>query len=326
MYIALILFAFVFFTLLLLIGYTTIFGRKLQLSRRLRILTSDSDAEILEAVEAPVAPGSIKGKRNVNLVGLLGKFLPMERYLEGKKQLIVSAKLLLKPEELVGVSVIAAVLALIVGQLFFGNLLIAVVLAIIAFKVPTGYVKSLKTKRIRKLAEQLPEALNILSNGLRAGLSFIQAVSVVAKEMDAPLADDFNKILRDNMLGKDLEETLSEFAEKAENENVDILVTAILIQRQVGGNLSEILDNISETIRDRIKLMGDVRSMTAQSKISALIIGCIPVGIVVVINLINHEFMKPLFTTLIGNVLLGAAILMQLIGIFLIVQMLKIKV
>ena len=121
-------------------------------------------------------------------------------------------------------------------------------------------------------------------------------------------------------------EALKDFAERTADDDVEILVTAVLIQRQVGGNLSEILDTISNTIRERVKLKGDIRTMTAQSKLSALIVGAIPFFIVFILYAMNRDFMMPLFTTLLGNILLGIALVMQAIGIFILVKLLDLKV
>jgi tight adherence protein B len=165
-----------------------------------------------------------------------------------------------------------------------------------------------------------------LANGLRAGLSFNQAMMIAGKEMDNPIAEDLNRVVHENVLGKEMEEALKDFAERTADDDVEILVTAILIQRQVGGNLSEILDIISNTIRERVKLKGDIRTMTAQAKLSAVIIGLIPPVIVGILYLLNREFMMPLFTTLAGNLMLGFAVLMQAIGIFVLVKILDLKV
>lgn len=182
-----------------------------------------------------------------------------------------------------------------------------------------------KTSRGKKMNNQLPEALAILSNGLRAGLSFTQSMLIAGKEMEDPIAYEFNKIVRDNSLGKPIDEALSDFSKKTDDEDIDIFITAILIQRQVGGNLSEILDVIASTIRDRIKLRGDIKTITSQSKMSAVVVGSIPLVIAIVLNAINPEFIQPLFTTFIGNIMIGIVLFMQVIGILALVKIIKVK-
>lgn len=322
MYSVLILFVFLFIISLSLTIYILSNFNKLEARRRLRTLAGQE--KTYEAKE-----GTAKQKRGggkSSLIRLIGKLMPLEKYLEDKKQLIIKARLLIKPEEFLSISIIAACTALMLMHLIFSNVLLDLVAMLAGFQVPLIYIRRIKKKRSNKLGDQLPDALNIISNGLRAGLSFVQAIMIAGKEMDAPIADDFKKIIRDNLLGKELEDSLTEFAEKEDNENVEMLVSAILIQRQVGGNLSEILDNISTTIRDRIKLRGDIKTMTAQSKMSAGIIAAIPAMIILALNVLNKGFMEPLFTTFIGNIILGIAIAMQVTGILVIIKLLNVKV
>ncbi|MDD2371733.1 MAG: type II secretion system F family protein [Firmicutes bacterium] len=273
------------------------------------------------------------GKKNekVTFVGIIGNIVPLDKYFEKKKILLSRARLLIKPEELLGICIIIGlILGIILYLLFDGFILVKIIVFIfgflIGFQIPIMYVKNVKKSRAKKLNNQLPVALSVLANGLRAGLSFNQSMVIAAKEMEPPISDDFNKVVHDNVLGKDMEEALKDFAERTDDEDVEILVTAVLIQRQVGGNLSEILDTISNTIRERVKLKGDIRTMTAQAKLSALVVGGIPFFIVIILYLLNKDFMMPLFTTLIGNVLLGIALLMQAIGIFILVKLLDLKV
>lgn len=322
MYSVLILFVFLFIISLSLTIYILSNYSKLEAGRRLRTLAGQE--KTYEAKE-----GAAKQKRGggkSSLIRLIGKLMPLDKYLEDKKQLIIKARLLIKPEEFLSISIIAACTALMLMHLIFSNVLLDLVAMLAGFQVPLIYIRRIKKKRSNKLGDQLPDALNIISNGLRAGLSFVQAIMIAGKEMDAPIADDFKKIIRDNLLGKELEDSLTEFAEKEDNENVEMLVSAILIQRQVGGNLSEILDNISTTIRDRIKLRGDIKTMTAQSKMSAGIIAAIPAMIILALNVLNKGFMEPLFTTFIGNIILGIAIAMQVTGILVIIKLLNVKV
>lgn len=322
MYSVLILFVFLFIISLSLTIYILSNFNKLEARRRLRTLAGQEKTY-------EVKEGAAKQKRGggkSSLIRLIGKLMPLDKYLEDKKQLIIKARLLIKPEEFLSISIIAACTALMLMHLIFSNVLLDLVAMLAGFQIPLIYIRRIKKKRSNKLGDQLPDALNIISNGLRAGLSFVQAIMIAGKEMDAPIADDFKKIIRDNLLGKELEDSLTEFAEKEDNENVEMLVSAILIQRQVGGNLSEILDNISTTIRDRIKLRGDIKTMTAQSKMSAGIIAAIPAMIILALNVLNKGFMEPLFTTFIGNIILGIAIAMQVTGILVIIKLLNVKV
>lgn len=311
-----------FISLLFIAIYLLVFESKVKLKDRLERYTSNSVKAEYKESEVKIS----SRKEKLTFIGLLGRVLPLEKYFQKKKVLLTQARLLIKPEEFFGICVIVGVVIGLVFFLIFENIIFAVIGFILGFKIPAMYVKNIKKNRAKKLNNQLPEALSILANGLRAGLSFNQAMMIAGKEMENPIAEDLNRVVHENVLGKEMEEALKDFAERTADDDVEILVTAILIQRQVGGNLSEILDIISNTIRERVKLKGDIRTMTAQAKLSAIIIGLIPPIIVGILYLLNREFMMPLFTTLAGNFMLGFAVLMQTIGIFILVKILDLKV
>lgn len=311
-----------FISLLFIAIYLLVFESKVKLKDRLEIYTSNNVRS--EYKETDVK--SNRKKEKITVLGILGRVLPLEKYFQKKKILLTQARLLIKPEEFFGICVIVGIFLGLVFFLIFANIILGILGFILGFKIPAMYVKNIKKTRAKKLNNQLPEALSVLANGLRAGLSFNQAMMIAGKEMENPIAEDLNRVVHENVLGKEMEEALKDFAERTADEDVEILVTAILIQRQVGGNLSEILDIISNTIRERVKLKGDIRTMTAQAKLSAVIIGLIPPIIVGILYLLNRDFMMPLFTTLAGNFMLGFAVMMQTIGIFILIKILDLKV
>lgn len=312
----------IFISLLFIAIYLLFFESKVKLKERLETYTTNSVKSEYKETEVKVS----SKKEKITFLGILGKVLPLERYFQKKKILLTQARLLIKPEEFFGICMIVAFILSLIFFVLFGNIIFGVLGFIIGFKIPAIYVKNIKKTRAKKLNNQLPEALSILANGLRAGLSFNQAMMIAGKEMENPIAEDLNRVVHENVLGKEMEEALKDFAERTADDDVEILVTAILIQRQVGGNLSEILDIISNTIRERVKLKGDIRTMTAQAKLSAVIIGMIPPIIVGILYLLNRDFMMPLFTTLVGNFMIGFAVIMQSIGIFILVKILDLKV
>ncbi|KAF0091263.1 MAG: tight adherence protein B [Fusobacteria bacterium] len=312
----------IFVSLLFILIYLLFFEKKVKIRNRLETYTSNIVKS--EYKEVDVKIGSKKEK--FTILGLIGKILPLENYFQKKKVLLTQARLLIKPEEFFGICLIVGFIFTLIFFLLFDHFIFAIIGFVIGFKIPGIYVKSIKKSRAKKLNNQLPEALSIIANGLRAGLSFNQALMIAGKEMDAPIAEDFNRIVHENVLGKEMEEALKDFAERTADDDVEILVTAVLIQRQVGGNLSEILDTISNTIRERVKLKGDISTMTAQAKLSAVIIGLIPPIIFAILYALNKEFMLPLFTTLLGNIMIIAAVTMQAIGVFILVKMLDLKV
>lgn len=312
----------VFISLLFILIYLLVFEKKVKLKNRLEIYTSNSIKSEYKEVEVKTG----NKKENITIIGIIGKVLPLESYFKKKKILLTQAKLLIKPEEFFGICLLVGSISGLLMFLTLNNILVVIIGFVLGFKIPDMYVKNIRKSRAKKLNSQLPEALSILANGLRAGLSFNQAIMIAGKEMDAPIAEDLNRIVHENVLGKEMEEALKDFAERTADDDVEILVTAVLIQRQVGGNLSEILDTISNTIRERVKLKGDIRTMTAQAKLSAFIIGLIPPIITLILYTLNKEFMLPLFTTLAGNFMIVVAVTLQGIGIFILVKILDLKV
>jgi tight adherence protein B len=161
---------------------------------------------------------------------------------------------------------------------------------------------------------------------LRAGFSFNQAMSIAVRDMFPPISDEFARVLRENSLGKSLDDSLRNLIERNEDEDLNMVVTALLIQRQVGGNLSEILDTISNTIRERVRIKGEVKTLTAQGRISALVIGFLPTGLALILTIINPEYILTLFQYSLGIMMVVAGVIMQLIGIYAIFKLVDIKV
>ena len=312
----------VFMTVLLLVVgiYLLLFGKASQIKNRMeRIRTSDVERYADERNQNMDTPRNELFLTKLSEIGFIGKIY------EKNKDTLTKAHLPLKPEELFGISLL---LSGIIGVLLFLLKLPMIVLlpvVIFVYIIPSLFVKIIKVNRGKRLNSQLPEALAILSNGLRAGLSFSQSMLIAGKEMEEPIAFEFSKIVRDNSLGKPIDEALSDFSKRTDDEDVDIFVTAILIQRQVGGNLSEILDVIGNTVRDRINLRGDIKTITAQSKMSAFVVGSIPLVLVLILNVLNPEFIVPLFNTFLGNIMIGIVLVMQIMGILFLIKIIKVK-
>lgn len=306
---------------LLLVGiYLLFFGKSAQIKQRLeKIQTPDEEKLSEEHTLNQTVPRNELFLARLSRIGFIG------RIYEKNKDTLSKAHLPIKPEELFGISVLLSGTVGLLLYLFKVPLFLVLLIMLILYMIPGLYVRMKKNSRGKKLNNQLPEALSILSNGLRAGLSFSQSMLVAGKEMEDPIAYEFNKIVRDNSLGKPIDEALTDFSKRTDDEDIDIFVTAILIQRQVGGNLSEILDVLANTIRDRIKLRGDIKTITAQSKMSAIVVGSIPFVLALILNLINPEFMLPLFNTLIGNILIGVVLTMQTIGVVILMKIIKVK-
>jgi tight adherence protein B len=154
----------------------------------------------------------------------------------------------------------------------------------------------------------------------------MQAVEVASRELPQPICLEFKQLLKEVNLGVNAEQALESLTERVQSEDMKLVIMAVLIQRQIGGNLSEILDNISDTIRSRIKLKGEISVLTAQGKISGFIISMLPIALGFAIFAVNPTYIVVLFTEPIGMAMLGASVIMQLIGIFIIRKIIKIEV
>lgn len=194
------------------------------------------------------------------------------------------------------------------------------------FVGPRIFVKRTKLKRVQKFNSQIGDSLVVMSNSLRAGFSFLQAMEMVAREMPAPISDEFTRALREMNLGTPTEEALHNLNKRIESEDLDLVITAVLIQRQVGGNLAEILDGISHTIRERIRIKGEIKTLTAQGRISGIIVGALPVVIGLVLAVINPAYIGNLFTDPVGWGMLTAGAISQTVGVALIKKTVDIKV
>lgn len=215
----------------------------------------------------------------------------------------------------------AGLLVFVITRDFISSLIVM----IIGLAVPYFLLRSATAKRLAKFDNQISGALIIMANSMRAGFSFMQALEMVGKEMGDPISSEVRRVLREMHLGVSTEDALNNMAKRVGSEDFDMVVTAILIQRQVGGNLAEVLGNISSTIRSRIQLAGEVRVLTAQGKMSGLIIGLLPVFVAMMFYFINKEYMIMLFTDPRGIMMLGVGIVLEIVGLLIIRKVIDIS-
>lgn len=248
------------------------------------------------------------------------------RYLQNIEKRITRAHVMMKPLEFVIISLGAALFFFVLAYILTGQLLLASAIGISGYFLPTLFLARTCSKRAKKLSDQLPEFITILSNSLRAGLGLNQAINSASGEMEDPIRWEFHKLIRDNSLGKPMEEAFNDLVKRTNDKDIELLSNAVIIQRQIGGNLSEILDLIAKTIRDRITLKGEVKALTAQSRMSAAIISLLPIGVALAIATINPGYLDPLITEPLGRILLGGIVFMMLLGMFLLNKISKLEV
>lgn len=167
---------------------------------------------------------------------------------------------------------------------------------IVGFFIPRFYVKRQQTVRLNKFNDQLSDMLNLMVNGLRAGYSTMQALEAVSRELPNPISDEFHRVVQEMQIGITMEKALDNLLRRIPSEDLDFVVTAINVQREVGGNLSEILDTISFTIRERVRIKGEIRVMTAQVRTSGIVLSLIPVFLAVALWFVSPEYISTFFT------------------------------
>ncbi|WP_177918858.1 type II secretion system F family protein [uncultured Eubacterium sp.] len=222
-----------------------------------------------------------------------------------------SADIKMRPEEFMLiwllVSVLPGLVILLISPNFVG---IALVAMLVGAVIPYIIIRSKKKKRVKMFDVQLSDALMIACSSLRSGLSFTQAMEAIAKDMDDPIASEFNIVLNEMTMGMPMDEALERLNARIDSQYLPLMVSSVLIQRQTGGNLSSILEGIANSIKEKMKLKQELKASTASGKMTGLMVGSMPVVLSLLLLVINREFMLPLFTTDIGHYfLLGAAVL-----------------
>ena len=218
-----------------------------------------------------------------------------------------SADIKMRPEEFLIVWILLAFLPAALVMVFTRNIIFMLILMIAGAVIPVVYVKSKQKKRVKQFEEQLCDALMICCSCLRSGLSFNQAMETIAKDMDAPISTEFATVVKEVNMGYSMDESLENLGDRIKSKYVDLMVSAVLVQRQTGGNLSKILGNISDTIRERMKLKRQLKTSVSSGKMSGIIVGMMPVAILGMFTIINYDFVKVLYTEPRGYALLGAA-------------------
>ena len=238
---------------------------------------------------------------------------------------LILADIMLKPEEFCLIWLILTFAPSGLAALFQLGMMPSVTLAVVGAALPIIYVKIKKGKRIKAFEAQLGDTLIMMCNGLRSGFSFQQAMENVANDMPAPIGMEFGRVCNEIRYGATMEEALNNMADRVKSPDLMLVVSAVLIQRTTGGNLSEILSTISNTIRERIKIKGEINSITAQGRMSGLIIGSLPICIAAILMVVNPEYMTTFFTTTAGNIMLIVSVVMEILGFFAIRKVVSIE-
>jgi tight adherence protein B len=221
---------------------------------------------------------------------------------------------------------VSALLLAAVAALAGGNLLFGWLGALVGFFIPYAYASHMRSKRFQKFEEKFPEAIDTLARAVRAGHAFTTAVEMIANEVAEPVAGEFRQLFEEQKFGLPVRDALMNLTQRIPLVDVKFFVTAVMLQRETGGNLAEILDNLSYVIRERFKILRQVRVHTAQGRLTMVLLMALPPTIVVVMQFLNPGFIHPLFADPIGHALIVGGIALQTMGYFVIRKIIRIRV
>ncbi|MGD9519155.1 MAG: type II secretion system F family protein [Armatimonadota bacterium] len=239
---------------------------------------------------------------------------------------ILRAGLLLKPSELVAFGALSLLVGSALGLVLTKQIPLGLLVGMGCGLLPWVVVKLRQAKRRRDLASQLPDAIDILSAALRTGFSLLRGVQTVAGQMQPPISDEFRRLAAEVQMGMGTSEALDNLVDRTQCYDLELVVAAIQIWSEVGGNLSEVLDNIAETVRERLRLQGEINAATAEVRLSAGILFAMPICIALAVNVLNPGYLEPLFTTPVGLTLALTAGLLMSLGALLIRKMLDVDI
>ncbi|MGM0501119.1 MAG: type II secretion system F family protein [Bacillota bacterium] len=309
--------------------YSLLTSEQNKINSRLDKYLDKSDNDALERIYEAEEENDKESKEEQNkgkLMTKLNQFFTSFSVTNKLDQELNKSSLPFKASEFIILILLMQLLLALIAFLLTNNIAVTVMIIVVGLIIPYFYLKYSQQQRLEKFNDQINDSLTIISNSLKAGYSFFQALEMVTREMNPPISEEFTRVLKKMNLGASPQEALRDLTARIDSEDLDLVVTAVLIQRQVGGNLSEILDSISDTIRERIRIQGEIKTLTAQGRISGVVVSLLPIGLGGLLFVLNPDYMLPLFSTNLGKTLLGMGVLSQLVGIFLIKKIIAIEV
>jgi tight adherence protein B len=268
-------------------------------------------------------------RRRAGNIPVIGLFLEGRSWTQDTALALERGDIKLTVSEYVALRLFLAFLGAALPFLLIHDPLVMVVMAagaVFGFVLPALWVGHAQKSRIGKLDSQLPDTLTMLSNSLKAGFGLMQSMDLASRELAHPIATELRRTLQDINVGAATEDALQALGKRSGSQDLDIVVTAMLIQQTTGGNLAEILDNVAHTMRERIRIRGEIKTLTMQQVMTGFIVGGLPLFIGAVVSVLNPSYMDPLLTTLPGHLMLGGALVLEAFGIMVIKKILAIEV
>ncbi len=305
-------------------------GGRTEVDERLQQYVANPTADAVVIVETPKS-------REFAVAARVDKVIAGRGFSDSIKSRIAKADAKLRVSEYIALQVFSIVGFGALGYFIFNeSLVLAVLGGILGFFIPQFYLSNAATRRLRAFEDQLVTTLNLWVNAIRSGYSVLQAMEAIATELQAPVSIEFERVVQEVRLGLSVPQALENMLRRVPSDDLDLVVTAVKIQREVGGNLAEILDIISFTIRERIRIKGEIRTLTAQGRLSGWIISLLPFVLAFILYLINRPYVaqlwareEPFFPILnvpCGWIVIGIGGVMMLIGIIIIQKIVDIEV
>lgn len=285
---------------------------KTHIRSRLDSLVQDSGMDNIHTVVMNEKKQDRKNKKN----GLISKRFANSLEMSGIK---------LSPKEFLIFWACTTFAPILLGSLFSMHTLAIVGLTIVGMAIPPFVVAQSRKNREKLFNKQLSDALIVMGNCMRAGYSFHQAMESVAREMMPPISAEFGRVVREINYGSTMQASLTAMVERVNNKDLELLVAAVLTSAQVGANLSDLLDTIADTVNDRIRLREEINIMTAQGRMSGMVIGLLPVAIILFLMVVNPSYILDFAATGLGRIMLGLSVLMEITGFIVINRIVDLK-
>jgi tight adherence protein B len=266
-------------------------GRQTAVEERLGRYADSAAMTAGSAAEA----GAKQEDRTSPLADMLEGMWEGTEFFDGISRNLARADLKFRPPEYLALVFFSIVGVGALGTIIGRSLLFGAAAAIVGGFLPGMYVRRAQTTRLKKFDQQLGDMLNLMVNGLRAGFSTLQAMEAVSRELPAPISTEFHRVVQEIQLGISIEEALEHLLRRINSDDLDMVITAINVQREVGGNLAEILDTISYTIRERVRIRGEIQALTAQGRATAWVISLLPIILMGILFLVNRPYLMQFF-------------------------------
>ena len=310
-----------FASFILLLVYRNYYSPELMALRRVEQFTKTAVSS--KPDEAGDMPFIVRDDQ-MSKIPILNIFLERFNLSKSLKKKLAQADLKIKVGELFLYMMILGFLGVLV-TIRSHNIVLQLLAPVVLAIAPIIYVNMKRTQRLKAFIREFPDALDMMTSAIRAGHGFNKAIQLVGDEAPDPVSTEFKRTYEEHNLGLQFREAMIKMTERIDSLDLKLFVTAVLLQRETGGNMAEMLEKISYTIRERFKLIGQIKTLTAQGRMSAWIVGGIPIFFILIISMTNPTYLEPLFKDKVGHLFLAMAIALQLIGYFVISRIIKIK-